>query len=399
MNAVYVIVKRFVRGKFMYYSERMDNRNWTNPENCFCVDAGLSYPMTFPNATLTPAAATGTNNISDVIVIAGGSGYVSPVVTAIDPTGQGTGATFSVTLGGGGVITAITPVLQGVNYQPGSVLQITDDSGVGARAQPIVTNNVDFFASSGVFSITDVGSVIRIGNNNFTDVNTGVVVNGGGKAIVTSYISATHVVANITEPITATTPDDPNSTPTPAIPNQWSITKPTNTVHGLNHLEGKTVSILADGSVVPNQVVVNGMVTLPQKYSAITIGLPYTCQLQTLYLDPEGNVTVQGKRKNIGSVIVRTENSRGLQVGTNQPDQSTQPNNALVPWSNMIEIKERNALIHAGSAIPLFTGDSYVNVPSGWDLHGQIAIQQVYPLPANILAVVCNYIVGDTSDK
>lgn len=397
VNALYVIVKRFVRGQFIYYSERMDNRNWQNPEDCFCVDAGLSYPMSFPNATLTPAAAKGTKNISSVNLIAGGSGYVAPVITVIDPTGQGTGATFSATLGGGGVITAINVLTQGVNYQAGSILQIVDSAGTGAKAQPIVTNNVDFTTSSSVFSPSNVGDVIRIGNNNFNDVNSGVAINGSGKAIITSYVSGTHVIANIIQNITATTPNDPTNKPTPAIPNQWTLSKPTKTVHGLNHLEGMTVAILADGSVVPNQTVVGGMITLPQSYSSITIGLPYTCQLQTLYLDPEGNTTIQGKRKNIGSIIVRTQSSRGLQTGTNQPDQSTQPNNALVPWTNMKEIKERNALINAGAAIPLFTGDSYINVPAGWDLRGQIAVQQIYPLPANVLAVVCNYIVGDTS--
>ena len=237
-----------------------------------------------------------------------------------------------------------------------------------------------------------VADVVRSSNGFFK-------VGGEGKAIVTSYVSATHVIANIIETITAVTPDNPTNMPTPAIADQWSITKPVKTVHGLNHLEGMTVAILADGSVVPNQTVVNGMVTLPQAYSSIVVGLPYTCQIQTLYLDPESNVTVQGKRKNIGSVIVRTEKSRGLQLGTNQPDSSTQPNGATVPWTNMKEIKERNALVNAGSALPLFTGDSYINLPSAWDVHGQIAVQQIYPLPANVLAVVANYVVGDTSDK
>lgn len=62
----------------------------------------------------------------------------------------------------------------------------------------------------------------------------------------------------------------------------------------------------------------------------------------------------------------------------------------------MTEVKERNALVHAGSSIPLFTGDTYINVESDWNSNGQVAIQQTYPLPLNVLAVVVQYLVGDT---
>ncbi len=157
------------------------------------------------------------------------------------------------------------------------------------------------------------------------------------------------------------------------------------------------VAILADGSVVNNQTVDNGSITLPLAASAITIGLPYVCQLQTDYLDaPIQSGTMQGKRKNIQAVTVRMESSRGMAVGTNQPDQSTQPNNATVPWTNMKQFKERTALIYAGNAIPLFTGDERILVPGDWKKPAQIAVQQSFPLPANILAIMPEFTVGDT---
>lgn len=395
IDALYVITRRYVQGQWLYYSERMDNRNWKTAEDCFCVDSGLAYPQTFPNATLTPAAATGTENISSVNLISGGSGYTAPVIVAIDPTGEGTGATFSATLSLG-VITAINVLTEGQNYIQGSTLQITDATGSGAVAQPIVTNIVDFYASSGVFSAGNVGDVIRVGNNNYNDDTTSVAANGGGKAIITSYVSPTQVKANITEAITSIVTDDPNNTPIPAVVNTWSMTTPVSSVRGLNHLEGLSVAIVGDGSVLPQQTVTNGTVTFPRAYSSIVIGLPYTCQLQTLYLDSDTAETIQGKRKNISSVVVRMESTRGLQVGTNQVDASTQPNQAPVAWTDMKEIKERNALVNAGSAIPLFTGDHYINVPSNWDIHGQVAVQQIYPLPANVLAVVTQFLSGDT---
>lgn len=397
VDAVYTIVKRYVNGKWMYYSERMDNRNWQNVEDSFCVDAGLKYPLTYPNATLTPSASRGTNNISRVNLIAGGSGYTDPVITAIDGDGSGFGAEFSVTLTAG-VITDVTVLLDGEGFTPGDTqLVITDATGSGAVLQPIITNIVGFTASSSVFTAANVGDVIRIGNNNAT-VGSGVTENGYGKAVITSYISGTEVEANLLLPLTSVIPNNPTNTPVPAVSGQWSISTPTSVVHGLNHLEGMTVAILADGSVVNNAVVSNGRIILPRAASSIVVGLPYVCQLQTLYLDPPGqSASVQGKRKNIYNVIVRLETSRGIKVGTNQPDASTQVNGATAPWGDLKEVKERNALVTAGSEIPLFTGDHYLNVPANWDEKGQVAIEQTYPLPANVLCCIQNYVIGDTS--
>lgn len=399
VDAVYAIAKRYIIGedKWMYYQERMDNRNWQSVEDSFCVDAGLSYPITFPDATLIPEAANGTNNITEVNLIAGGSGYTAPVATVIDPTGEGSGATFSITVIAG-IITDINPITEGQDYQPGSTMSITDSTGNGAIAQPIITNNVTFNASGSVFTSDMVGDVIRIGNNNANTTGFAVTPSGSGKAIITSYVSGTEVVANIIQEITNIIPDNQDNIPAPVAPNQWSIATPTEIVTGLNHLEGMEVAILADGSVVPNQTVEDGAITLPLPASAITTGLPYTCQLQTLYLDPPNTpTTVQGKRKNIQAVTVRMEASRGMSVGTNQPDQSIQPDNATVPWLNMKEFKERNATIFAGNAIPLFTGDERILVPGDWKKPGQVAIQATYPLPANVIAVIPEWTIGDSN--
>lgn len=398
VDAVYSVVKRYINGSWMYYTERMDNRNWQTPEDAFCVDAGLRYPMTYPVATLQAALNRGTRNITTVNLVDGGSGYVMPTVAAVDPKGEGTGATFTATVSGG-VITSITVVDEGDSYNAQTALVITDSAGSGALAYPIVTNIVTFTASASVFSAGNVGDVIRIGNNNATAQTTGITLSGTGTAVITEYVSATEVTANITNNITAIIPDDPNDTPVPAISGQWSLSTPTASVSGLNHLEGMEVAIVADGSVLANQTVLNGTLTLSDDpiYSAITIGLPYTCQLQTLYLDAQGPVTMQGKRKNIGSVTVRMENSRGMSVGTNQVDQSTVPNGATVEWVNMIPLKNRNALINAGAAIPLYTGDHFLNVGGNWSVKGQIAVEQLYPMPANITAVICEYNLGDSS--
>lgn len=396
VDAVYTIVKRYVSGQWKYYAERMDNRNWTTAEDCFCVDSGLSTTLTYPEATLTASAAEGTGNVSDTLIINGGSGYTAPIITVESSTGSGAAATANLT---GDVITSITITDEGEGYVAGdTTFVITDSTGSGAVIHPIVTNVVTFTSSENIFTADNVGDVIRIGNNNaqIESADTSIVLSGGGKAVITEYISATEVLANVVEPITAVMYDNPDNMPVPAVSGQWSIATPTSTLRGLNHLEGMEVSILADGGVQERQIVTNGMVSLQGEASLITAGLPYSCQLQTLYLSLPEAANVQGKRKNIGSIVVRVESSRGWSVGTNQPDQSCQPDNENIPWSEMIPVKERNASITAGNAIPLATGDFFQNVTSTWSEYAQSAIMTENPLPVNVIALISSFQIGDS---
>lgn len=298
VDAVYCIVKRYVQGAWRYYSERMDDRIWSNVEQAFCVDSGLSTNLTFPDATLQPTE---------------------------------TGAT----------------------------------------------------SLSSIFDGTYVGQIIRADS---------------GVGLVTGYTSPNQISVNWYIPVTNFIPNDPNEMPAPCPSGTWSIAPSVTEVSGLNHLEGLEVTILADGSVVsPNQIVTDGKIELDQPASYITIGLPYTCQVQTLYYDNQsrdGN-TVQNRRKNISAVGLRVDATRGLSIGADQPDASVQPNGVNVPWEHMVELKERTALNLAGTPIPLFTGDFYQAVTSSWRLEGQVAIQQTYPLPATILSVIFYEQTGD----
>ena len=388
IDAVYTIVKRYIpgtssspAGQWVYYAERFNNRIWQNIEDCVCVDASLFYPLTFPQSTLTAAAANGTNNISSTLTISAGTNYTNPSIVAVDSTGAGAGAVFTITQTSG-ALNAPSIISGGQNYTVGyTSLIISDPTGTGGVINPVITNDVTFTSSASAFTPGLVGSIIRT---------------NGGKATITSYNSSTSVIANITSPLTQTVPNDPNNTPIPAVANTWSIGAPVTTISGLNHLEGMEVTGLADGGVIVPQTVTNGSITLQTAASAIVVGLPFTAQVQTMYLNPNEPVTIQGRRKNVQAMVVRVEASRGIQIGSNQPDASTQPNNATVAWTNMVEIKERNNSINAGTAIPLYTGDTAITHIAGqWEQGGQVACQQVYPLPMNVLGIISFYTPGD----
>jgi hypothetical protein len=227
---------------------------------------------------------------------------------------------------------------------------------------------VIFNASSPVFGAALAGDVIRA---------------GGGIATITAVNSSQQVVGTLTSPILRTLPNDPNNTPIPAVAGTWTLTRPSTTFTGLDHLEGQTVSILADGNVVAPQAVVNGAITLAQPATKVVAGLGFQPQLQTMPLDT-GNEkdSVQAKRKKIPAVSMKVFNTRGLSIGRTF--------NTLVP------VKEMSPSVPLGATIPLVTGDERVNVDPLWDVPGQICIQQDNPLPATVLGLVYEYVVGDT---
>ncbi|MCL1939923.1 MAG: hypothetical protein FWG04_04615 [Desulfovibrionaceae bacterium] len=81
--------------------------------------------------------------------------------------------------------------------------------------------------------------------------------------------------------------------------------EPTDVVFGLDHLEGKTVSVLADGSPEADRVVAGGKITLADKASVIHVGLPY-CSLmcpQTPEADAQNGATL-GKTRTYGKSLI-----------------------------------------------------------------------------------------------
>lgn len=381
VDAVYVVVKRWLRGGWYYTVERFDNREWSNVEEVWALDAALAYVGETRAAELTADSAEGSAGILSIEMTNYGSGYTStPTVTITDETGTGATATATVS---GGKVTGITVTARGSGYSSSPIITFTGGGGSGAEATAIVRNFATITASAGVFTAADENSVLRM---------------GGGIGTVHQYVSATSLVVYWTQAIAAVLQNDEEERPLPAAEGEWTISVPVSSVSGLDHLIGKTVNVLADGSVYTDlEVAADGSIELEAPASFIVAGLPFTAQVQTLYLDPAMNVTTQGRRKNITSVTLRMADSRGVAVGSNQPDASTQqPLRQNVPWTDMMQIKERNNSVAMGQAIPLFTGDARINVPGIWAKQGQVAAQQIYPLPFNLLAVIPEFSQGDS---
>jgi len=145
-------------------------------------------------------------------------------------------------------------------------------------------------------------------------------------------------------------------------------------ISGLGHLEGQTVSILANGATHPDKVVTSGAVALDRSVTKAHIGLAYNSILQTMRVDAGGSEgTAQGKIKRIHDITLRLFNTAGISVGSSETEIDR------IPFRSSSDVM--------GSALPMFTGDKEVEFRGGFDNDGFIVIKQNQPLPATILAI------------
>ncbi len=149
----------------------------------------------------------------------------------------------------------------------------------------------------------------------------------------------------------------------------------TTSITGLNHLEGETVQILADGSTHADKVVSSGSVTLDRSASKVHVGLSYNSLVETMRLEAGADDGIaQGKVKRIHGATVRFLDTVGAEVG---PD-----------TSNLDRIPFRDSSMSMDTAVPLFNGDKEISFPSGYDNDSQVVVRQNQPLPMTIVAIM-----------
>ena len=147
----------------------------------------------------------------------------------------------------------------------------------------------------------------------------------------------------------------------------------------LDHLEGKSVGVLADGVVMGEFTVSGGSITLPRTANNVVIGLPYTTTIELLPIEIASQTgSSQGSNVRTGSASIKLLNSIGCKVNDTQvPFRKFGPdvlNEAVQPFTGIIK---ENLL--------------------GWatDEAGVIKIVQEQPLPLHVQSVVRRVAVND----
>lgn len=153
-------------------------------------------------------------------------------------------------------------------------------------------------------------------------------------------------------------------------------------VSGLTWLEGKTVSILADGAVQPSRVVSEGMIALDRPASRVIVGLPFTAEVQPMKVDLDvGDGTIQGRQLRVNRATLRLWNTLGLEF-------SAEPSRASPEW---LELPFRETDDPMGESPPLFTGDKDITTGGSFGKSVDLAIRQRQPLPLGLLGIVLKF--------
>ncbi len=159
---------------------------------------------------------------------------------------------------------------------------------------------------------------------------------------------------------------------------------------GIDHLEGESLSILADGNVAANplnddypQVTVSGgSFSLTEPAMVVTAGLPLVMQVQTLPLENAQGTTIINHRLTVRRCTPIFHNSRGGNFGQDFDHLQTwkQPNPAPM-----------------GYPVAGITGPSSVPINGTPSLTGQICIQLDDPVPFGMSGVVMSGELGDAT--
>lgn len=195
-----------------------------------------------------------------------------------------------------------------------------------------------------------------------------------GECKITSVSSTTIVRASVTKNFNALT----YST------TRWGLS--VNSISGFDHLEGKTLKVLADGGMdKPDKVVSLGTITLAYDYFVVNAGLPYTQKIQTLPVEAGSQRgTAQGKIQKINQVGFKVNRSyKGFKTGGTED------------LAEKINFRDPATLM--GTPELLYTGIiPNIDFVDDFRYGAQVWLVNEDPLPIELLSLMSTV---DTSDK
>lgn len=236
--------------------------------------------------------------------------------------------------------TATTIAVSGASYAGGDTVTLT--------------------ASASIFVATDPDDAIQF---------------GGIHCVITGYTSPTVVTAELQSPLPAALQATATAT--------WTFAR--NTFSGLTHLEGETITGLADGNVIDPAdtmtagVVTSGMITLTYPAGVVHIGKGFTAEIETLSMNIAGGAQIRDNAKIVPKVSIVVKDTTGLKVGPNSSDLEEISTRAFGFYTEPNTLK---------------TGVQTGYMTNTWSSNSAVLIRQDYPKPATILAVIPTVVAG-----
>jgi len=150
---------------------------------------------------------------------------------------------------------------------------------------------------------------------------------------------------------------------------------PQDVISGLEHLEGETVKIVADGALQPDRVVTDGTITLQTPARDVVVGLGYRQELITPGIAAQAipGYTAEGQKQSVKGALVKLLGSLGGAAGEERG--TLQPFNT---WE---------ASYPADDTQPLFTGEITVSADGNYEAGGRFRVVSDDPLPLTVLGI------------
>ncbi|WP_439587494.1 hypothetical protein [Hydrogenophaga sp.] len=147
---------------------------------------------------------------------------------------------------------------------------------------------------------------------------------------------------------------------------------------GFDHLEGETVSVLADDIYMGTQVVTGGEITLPRTATKVSAGLPYLGRI--VQESPEvgtGTGTSQGQAISVHNTKVRFHKTIGARLNGTE-----------------IQFRQFDTPMTLDQPLEAFTGLKDMS-DLGWEQgESEMVLEQPYPYPWTVLAIIRNITVN-----
>ena len=375
-DGIYFVVQRTIDGNTVRYIERLSTRKFSDVQDAFFVDSGLSLDssttitdVTAANPIVVTAAAHGHSN-GDLIDIE--RIIWAPIVDDVDNETQPDQLNDRRFVAAG--ITANT-------------MQLVEEAAVDIEdasvANPVVVSAIAHgFSDDDIVHISGVLGMTQINDSSFIVQNAAddtFELQGENGLTYDAWTAGGLIRLQV------------DGTAFAAYVSDGKLRKAVTVLTGLEHLENENVTILADGNPLPSTplvdataanpttVVIDGSLTLGRAASRVHLGQGYVADLETLNVE-SGSGTIQGKRNKITEVITRFHKSRLPLVGPNA--------NQLLPMKQRESEKLR-------SPISLLTGDQFTTIKPEWNSNGRVFYRQNQPLPTTWLAVIPDILLED----
>lgn len=153
---------------------------------------------------------------------------------------------------------------------------------------------------------------------------------------------------------------------------------PATVFSGLSHLEGKVVTVCGylAGEASPKvytKTVTGGQITTASQLNKVTVGLPYTGQLELLRSrnSRPDQATSFGSRQRIDNILLDLYRTANLTINTPNFEKKDQ-----------VDLRSSNGQMDQGT--PLFTGHKIVPIEGSWQDGGVLTVWSEAPYPAMI---------------